>query len=130
MADEVTSNDTRVELDAQGKPLPVSHQTKARMTSGVAGWFRIGGQGAAVVGSSGQNTGEHEKPKVGQVLLPLSTRVTIRSGEPWFLVDGKPIATTESKAQVPDVKQPLKSGVIQTDNDFLFVEGSPPLRGS
>lgn len=125
-----SSGDKRVEVTSNGTPVLVGHDTCAELTSELASWFKIGSMPVAVVGSKGPNKGEHTAPKNNPTLVPMPTSVTVADGESWFLVDGKPVATEESKVQVPDVTMPLKSGVIKVVQTWFTVNGASVVRGT
>lgn len=130
MKDELKSSDKRLELDAQGKPHLVSHDSKAEFNQKTVDWFKIDSKPVCCVGSSGPNRGEHKAPKNGNVFLaPMKTSVLIASGLSWFRVGGRSVATESSSVQVPDIIQPIKSGVLKTSNRLFKVSREYLMRG-
>lgn len=124
------SDDQRVELDQYGVPHLECHRTKGKLTCGLAGFFEIGGQPAAVCSSSGPNKGDHRMPKKWPILVPMPTDVRVMSGDATLELGGQAVAHRGSQVKVPDVTQPVKSEVLKTENDWFLVNGSPVICGS
>ncbi|MBK8975167.1 MAG: hypothetical protein IPM29_04530 [Planctomycetes bacterium] len=129
MADRVKSTDARIELSAHGVPMVVQHCTEAVFTDGLAEFVEIDGAPVAVVGSQGDNTAEHQRPKVGQTLVPFPCTCVVLSGDPLVTIEGRPVAHESSACRVPDVLAPRKSGVLEVRDAFVFVQGQGLLRG-
>lgn len=55
--------------------------------------------------------------------------LSVFTGDALLALGGKSVAHRESRVQVPDVFQPAKAGVIETDDDRFFVNGHPVVRG-
>lgn len=124
-----SSGDMRIEVTGNGAPVLVGHDTKAELTSSLATWFNIDDMPLAIAGSEGPNKGEHTTPKNNPMLIPMPTGVTIVDGQSWFMVDGNPVATEESKVRVPDVTMPVKSGLIESGQAWFIIGGASVLRG-
>jgi hypothetical protein len=129
MNDCVSSTEIRMEFTPTGTSIFVPHRTRAVLTRGLCPVVAVGGAPVARVGSSGPNDAEHGKPKVGQALAPLSETCVLRSGCDWFLVEGAAIGLLGSRVRVPDALMDVKNHVLQTDNNWFFVNGEPVVRG-
>lgn len=80
---------------APAGPLPFS----APLTEGLIDSVRIGGQPAAVMGSSGSNTPPHLGLHASDPFAVAKTQVgRITNGSPTVLIGGKPAATATSQA--------------------------------
>jgi uncharacterized Zn-binding protein involved in type VI secretion len=88
-------------------PLPFA----APLTSGLSGNVQIGGQPAAVVGSSGLNSPPHPGIVDAPFASPSAQMGRIASGSTSVLIGGQPAATTQSQALCCVAKGTVGPGV-------------------
>jgi uncharacterized Zn-binding protein involved in type VI secretion len=96
MGDSVTGLDVHiVMIPSPGGPVPtpLPHPFKGTITGGCSTDVHIGGQPAAVVGSSVTNSPPHI-PQGGPFQIPPTNQGTVMAGSPTVLINNKPAART------------------------------------
>jgi uncharacterized Zn-binding protein involved in type VI secretion len=94
--DQVTATDTHIVMVPAGPslvPVPLPHPFTGMITGGVISSVKIGGQPAAVAGSSATNTPAHiPTPPGTSFQKPPSNQGTIQMGSATVQIGGKPAA--------------------------------------
>lgn len=96
-------------------PFPFS----AKITDGCSTNVLIGGQQAAIVGSTTENQPSHV-PVSGTFSVPPTNRGTVMSGSPTVLINGKPAARAGDQVMTCNDPVPAPTGVIEAVNTVLI----------
>lgn len=96
-------------------PFPFS----AKITDGCSTNVLIGGQQAAIVGSTTENQPSHV-PASGTFSVPPTNRGTIMSGSTTVLINGKPAARAGDQVMTCNDPVPAPTGVIEAVNTVLI----------
>ena len=115
MGDTVTGVDIHiVMIPSPGGPVPTPspHPFKGTITGGCSTNVLIGGQPAAVVGSSATATAPHI-PQGGPFQVPPTNSGTVSGpGSPTVLINNKPAARTGDTAMTCNDPAPLPNGTV------------------
>jgi uncharacterized Zn-binding protein involved in type VI secretion len=92
--DRVVATDTHIVMAPAGPslvPTPAPHPFSGMINGGLVGTVKIGGQAAAVVGSTADNTPAHLPTPPGiSFQRPPANRATIQTGSATVRIGGKP----------------------------------------
>lgn len=122
--DQVMATDTHIVMVPAGPspvPTPLPHPFTGLLNGGLATSVRIGGQPAAVVGSTADNTPTHLPTPPGvSFQKPPSNRATIKAGSASVKIEGKAAARNGDTAATCNDPADLPAGtVIAAGNVFI-----------
>ncbi len=114
--DQVTSTDTHIVMAPAGPslaPTPLPHPFAGVINGGLAASVKIGGQPAAVVSSTAQNTPPHVPTPPGvSFQKPPSNRAAIQVGSGTVKIGGQPAARNGDVAQTCNDPVDLPAGTV------------------
>jgi uncharacterized Zn-binding protein involved in type VI secretion len=114
--DQVVATDTHIVLVPAGPslvPTPLPHPFSGILDGGLAGTVSIGGQGAAVVGSTADNSPPHLPTPPGTAFqAPPSNRGSVQMGSATVKIEGKAAARNGDVAQTCNDPADLPVGTI------------------
>jgi uncharacterized Zn-binding protein involved in type VI secretion len=114
--DQVVSTDTHIVMVPSGPsmtPTPLPHPFAGMLSGGLSTDVKIGGQPAAVVGSTADNTPPHIPTTPGTSFQkPPSNKGTVQQGSPTVKINNKPAARNGDKALTCNDPVDLPTGTI------------------
>jgi len=120
--DAVLGTDIHIVLvPTPGGPVatPTPFPFSAKITEGCSTNVLIGGQQAAIVGSTTENEPSHV-PASGTFSVPPTNRGTVMSGSPTVLINGKPAARAGDQVMTCNDPAPAPTGVIEAVNTVII----------
>jgi uncharacterized Zn-binding protein involved in type VI secretion len=114
--DKVVGTDTHIVMVQTGPsttPTPLPHPFSGMLSGGLSTDVKIGGQPAAVVGSTADNTPPHVPTTPGASFQkPPSNKGTVQQGSPTVMINNKPAARNGDKALTCNDPVDLPAGTI------------------
>jgi uncharacterized Zn-binding protein involved in type VI secretion len=114
--DQVVGVDTHIVLVPSGPalvPTPLPHPFSGKLTGGLASSVKIGGQAAAVVGSTADNSPAHTATPPGTSFSnPPSNKATIKVGSATVRIEGKAAARNGDTAATCNDPSDLPVGTV------------------
>jgi len=114
--DRIVATDTHIVMAPAGPslvPTPLPHSFSGLLTGGLASSVRIGGQLAAVVGSTADNTPAHLPAPPGvSFQKPPTNKATIQTGSTSVRIEGKAAARNGDGATTCNDPTDLPAGTV------------------
>jgi uncharacterized Zn-binding protein involved in type VI secretion len=113
--DQVVGTDTHIVMVPTGPsltPTPMPNPFAGMLSGGLSTDVKIGGQPAAVVGSTADNTPPHLPPPGSSFQRPPTNKATVQQGSPTVKINNKPAARNGDKALTCNDPADLPAGTI------------------